>query len=365
MAELTFNTNLRAFGIKKESVVGTPETITTADLDMRVSSVEVSSYEVEFDEESGQFLNGKMTKEKAVAGVARGTIDFSINIAQGEFNFDDTGAFVDSKFPLGKALGSAGLEVQETQPTDVGSEDGDWKIFPSMNRITDTYTASLIEKRSDGTALEYKVAGGMSTLTIEAGSVGSPITASFSISGKAEDLGDTDIPFDESNVIKTTPVSFLNTKVEIHELDDDGNLVSDGEIGLCVSTFSLDTGITLAEILCQSDATGFLNNTISDRQPTITVNPLLKSKADFDFWNSIKSNKTYKIGITQTDKAGNTTVYICVPRGQIKTTSNTDDNGFRRNELTFAGLTNIAQTDSMPQEADWYMWVAGVNKTIA
>ena len=290
---------------------------------------------------------------------------------------DTGGTLVEGRLPYMKYLEAAGLVVTESEPTDENTEDGYWQLVPAIAGDSQTITTALydIETGTGNVGIEYKIAGAMSTLTIDSESAGKPFMANFSMQGKVSDVSqveNVDIPtFDDDNALSTLADKMLNTFITITEINQDGSDAGNTPVSFCVNKFGLDTGSTIAEIMCQADAYGIKHYTITQRDPRVTIDPLLVKLTDFNFWSALNSEKVYKLEIISYEDATKTKVFLSieVPIAQIVEASGSDDNGFRRNALTLRPLRNkqaplTGATGVVTRENDYIIKIGSVNTTV-
>jgi hypothetical protein len=97
----------------------------------------------------------------------------------------------------------------------------------------------------------------------------------------------------------------------------------------------------MSALECSSNPTGISNYMITKINPTIEINPILKTLADFNWYTAVTSEKFYSVEIS---KAGST-VKLFIPRAQINSSSIADSNGFMRNTMSFRCLLNLDNKD--------------------
>ena len=366
-----FNTESRLLLGKRETTAGIAETLAGTDGDVRVRSVELSTLQVEFDDESSKYLTGDHTGDESIAGVARGVIDFTIKMAMGEMVFATSGAITSTpKLPYGKYLESAGFTVSGVPATDYAVNDGYWELLPEKeaDELTSTIALYDIETGASGVGIEYKLAGCVGTFKLGVESTGKPFMGSFSMQGKVSDVTNVihaNIPtFSDDAVLSTLADPMLNTIVRITELNQDGStLVGATPYNMCLSSFELDSGLTIAEIMCQSDAYGIKNNVITKRSPRITCAPQLSSLNEFNFWTAMTAMKMYKMEILAYKDAAKTIPVLSViaPRCQLIQANGSDDNGFRRLDMNFRPLRNLQGATARDKQHDYIIRIYGVN----
>ena len=361
-----FNTQNRLLLGKNEASFGVPIALTPAvDSDVRVRDLELSTLSVEYDDESSKFYDGTLTHDMAIAGIARGTIDFSIKVAPGEFHYTSGAVLSSNSLPYNKYMKSAGLKETYSAPSTsaAGLSDGYWLFEPNNSELCSTSTIAIYDTTQCGTAasVEYKLGGAMAnSFTLASESAGKPYIMNFSMNGKvvgvSEVLGSSIPAFNESGSIHTIASKMLNTNITITKLNSDGSdffpAVSES---FCTNTLSLDAGLALSEIMCQSDSSGLLGYQITGRDERITIDPLLEKISDFDFWSAMTTENPYKLEIVGQG------VEITVPYGQIITSDGSDDNGLRRLSITMRPLKNIQGATDAEQQAVYSIKIYGWN----
>jgi hypothetical protein len=255
--------------------------------------------------------------------------------------------------------------VTITEPTDYATEDGYWEFTPGIGGDLQTGTMAIydIESATSPTAIEYKMAGAMGTVTLESEAAGKPYMLKFAMQGGVEGVNEVafaNIPvFSDDNALSTIADKMLNTTIRITELNDDGTDVVPASVNdFCVNAFTLDPGLTITEVPCQSGGSGIKYYTITGRDPRVTIDPLLDKLSDFNFWTALNSEKTYKIELLGQK------LEVVVPRGQIITAAGSDSDGLRRNALTIRPLKNLLGSTLAEKEADYSIKIKGIN-TIA
>ena len=342
---------------KREVVAGTAEVLANTDGDVRGRELDLSSLDIDFDNESSKFASGDHTHDNAISGSARGSISFGVRACVGYAIHEDT-VFTEAHLEYAKYMQGAGLVEVFTEPTDSVTNDGTWVYSPSIDADENTVTIELVDKQSTTYAIGYEFAGAMSTLVIGAESTGAPITAQFDFGGKVSQINeydgagnvpifwDNDTSVDAEKKMSTT---FLSTDVIFTELGEAG---AEGDsIEFCLDSFSLDTGSGIAEHTCQSDDFGILNNVITTREPMLTIDPLLQSLQEFDFWSAISTEQEYKIEIVRRVDTGES-FRIDIPRAQIMSPDISASDGFIRNTLTVRPLRPFPNGQSS-READY------------
>jgi len=344
-----FMTENRLLGGLRETVAGTTEAITSGDYDVRARNVELGSLTVEFDNESSKFATGDHTRDEAIAGVTKGEISFDIKLAPGEF---DTVTSAGS-LQYDKYLEGAGLISEYVGD---GVTPGKYVFTPGKAGDVNTCTIGLVDVESGSSpkTIEYKLGGAMSSLTIGVEGAGKPIIANLGFSGKiagVSELSATPV-YSDSDALSSIADKFFNYTVRVTDLSDDSTEE------FCINSFSLESGASLNSLMCQSDASGILYDSITSRDPRITINPLLKSLTDWNFWSAINGEGVYKLEILGDQ------IEIVVPRGQFISPSISDDGGYLRNELVMRPLRNVEGTTQASKEAVYSISIDEIEKPV-
>lgn len=168
---------------------------------------------------------------------------------------------------------------------------------------------------------------------------------------------------------KITVYDSNGDEVEVYNASQDLLIAYDGSFStsFCSDVFSLDTGNTLAEIMCQADAYGIKQNIITGRKPMISFTPLLNTLSKWDFWAGLNEGKTYKFSLINWKDSAKTIkqLEITAPRIQMVVANGTDSNGFRRLEQQFNLLRNTQGADADEKQKDFQVKIYGetVNNT--
>lgn len=353
-----FKKNTRLGVLAKENVAGTAETFIATDYDVRFRELELSALTAEMDDEASKFATGDHTMDEAIPGLKKAEISLGVKLAPGELTPGPSATAGVSKLPYGKMLETAGL---------VGTYTGDLITTGSYTyvpgRAGDSITATVgivdIESGSAPKGIQYKIAGAMSTLSIGCDGTGKPWMASFKYQGKIDSVTElSTIPvYSDDDGLQTLADKFLNTTVRITGVDRTTGLATGTPIEFCTSSFNLDSGITLASIECQSDASGIAHETITERKPMITINPRLLKISEWDFWSELNDVTLYKVEVI------GPSIQVTAPRCQLMSTAVSDSGGFFRNELSLRPLRNIAGSTQAEKEATYSITIEDVDVT--
>lgn len=360
----TYNTELRLIGGKVEGTSGTAEV--TLEYDTRVASAELGTVEVTRSG-SDMILDGTHTKVTTAPTGAKVTFDYVIEAKNGEFIATGTPGTPtwENKLPFSKYLYSAGLQETVTQPTDETTQDGSWKFAPSKYADCQTVTMAITDEDPCGgpnLVKEYKLKGGMSTLTVTA-STDAPFTFNLGTTGAPTGVEDvTAIVFADADTLGTPLIQYLNTDIIITEVNHDGSDKGATPLSIESSELTLDTGIGLMDINSQAEQYGLKLERVATRAPQLTVNPYLQSQASYDYWDALTSETVYKIDIINyTDNTK--TVEQCkieIGRAQLVDAPISDDGGALRQSQVFTPLKNLQGVTDIDKENDYIITINGI-----
>ena len=200
--------------------------------DVRIRELSVS-IENQKDDESSKYLTGDFTGDEAIPGISSGTLDYTIKVAPAE-SYEDpqsAGTYI-HKLNYDKYLKNSSLREVVFYDTGGAASLGAYEYlaqrvyYPTIERTEATYTNTVVDKGSvtqDGIAYEFT--GCMSNFTLSAESVGAPFMLEMSTQGAVGSVFSVpavDMPnlaFDDTNVMKTVADTFLNTTIEITDIE--------------------------------------------------------------------------------------------------------------------------------------------------
>ena len=300
------------------------------------------SMEVSKDDEASKYLTGDYAgNDESIIGMKTGTASYSIKVAPGEIRPTSTSGVYSHVLTYKDYLANAGLEVTPIGTASSDATPGTYHFYPSATKASATATVARISKDSefDAPASGYmieKLVGAMSNLTISVDGVGKPFTMAFETQGAVDSVYNVPVisGFNEAGINRTVADNFISTTVQITELGPNGTLVGT-PYQFCVNKVTFETGNELSPIECQSSSSGIRNYIITAMNPTIEIDPLLQTLAQFNYWAGFTNEKFYKIEIISAF------VSIMVPRAQILNSAIADSNGFLRNTLSMRALRNI------------------------
>ena len=145
-------------------------------IDERLNEI-LDDFADRFDEDDSKYATGDHTHDENIAGKETMAIGFYCKAVQGELT-GDTPTYV-GDFPLSKYIQSAGHKVAFDQVA------GTWTFTPSKEYDVVTITESVIDRDAvSGDGIEYRLAGGMSEMTLDAEGVRRPFKFNFTIRGQ-------------------------------------------------------------------------------------------------------------------------------------------------------------------------------------
>ena len=351
---MAFLSNAQLFVQKMEATAGTPvANIEAETVKVRIRELDFS-VSTEKDDENSKYLTGDYAgNDESIIGKKTGTASYSIKFAPAEF---DT-AKASNKHTLTYAdfLKNAGLQETLVAVTDADPLGGKYVYYPSSSNSEKTATvARLVQGKNDAGVTKYNVetlAGAMSNISIGVDGVGKPFKFSFETMGRVVDVKTVDAigGLNEADIMRTVADKFLNTVVKIKDLSNNV------ETNFCVNTLNFASGNEIVEVECQDNTSGVKNYIITGMNPTIELDPLLKTLADFDYWGALTNEKFYSITVESEY------LKLFIPRAQILNSAVGDANGFLRNTLSMRALRNIDKVDYLGAtgtgvaEAMWYL----------
>lgn len=355
-------TRRKQFAIEEESSEGTPETLVASDVQFEVEDLS-STFENEMNERNP--LRASLSPVAMLPGIQRGEITGRVELVGG--------GTVTTKPPVADVLRACGLAeypawtyptsgitgtfIPGEQITDGGSKEGRVLGVTANNIVgfatsgtnftsTDTIigTTSGAEGTVNSSVVEagyayipdssdsvpsftagvnhdgvlHRIYGARGTATIEVEGAGRLAYLNFTLSGAASDPVDQPL-FTGVTLPTTDPESFLSA-----------DLAAD-DTSLCVNRLSLDLGNTVAARQCSNDENGILSYRITDRRPTLSIDPEALLEADFDFYAKYNAATRFafraRIGQSQTAR-----VRIIAPQAMFTALPHGDRDGILTHE---------------------------------
>ena len=331
------NSELLNFSIENDEGVYNSD-VETEQPNVRFREVDLS-VEVESEDDS-RYLTGDWGQtDENLTGARMGTVNYSLKVAPGEFTEEtDPGVSEDAEHSLNykELFPSMGLKLVEKNTSNVDNEEGSYVIFPSKENASRTISIARFLTESSATGLTGRIEalkGGMGSFSLSVDGRGAPFMISSEIQGaveKIEDVDENNIPvFDDSTANRTLGDKFLNTTITIEDLTTGGD-----PIDFCVSSLTLDANTDVTEIACQRGA-GINNYIITSIAPTLDIDPLLQTIDDFDYWDGMNEEHTYRVTVESEH------IKILIPRAQLNSSDISETDGYMRNALNFRAMRNI------------------------
>lgn len=306
-------TNKITIGAKLEATPYTAETLAQADYNFRAGDV---SYSHEINEYKRKYASGILSNEQSVMGKQFGTVSFYVDLA---FN-----SAPGTTTPWGKLLQACG--ALETDHTTTGTS---WK--PESDYTQKPITIEIVEKE-EGTSpgqVVIKLAGCMGNCKIVLNQVGEPCRLEFEFKGRLESITERDFSsiITPSFTALALPARVLSSTIEIA-----------GEAQDC-DKMTLDFGNDLQPITDPSNATGIKGFQIVGREPTLTIDPYMRSLAESlysDWKDSVPGSFSMEIGANGT---------LSAPSAQLITLNPGERAGARTHEKKFLLLGSIGDDE--------------------
>ena len=314
---------------KRESVAGTPETITSSDFDVRMREPEFTP-DIQGGDEDSKYVTGDFGEDIAISGIQGATFTTMTKVASAD-------AGLDSAPKWGKLAESCGLVGTSYAGVGYGYE-------PLQSGDKQTSTFHKIGISDDGTpvGLQSSTAGVMGNMTISAEGVGSPLKVNYDFKGKFSGITDLDNASIPSLTSPDTTVGakFMNGTATIWGQE------------LCVQSFSLSLGNTVEYLQCPSEATGILTSTIVNRQPRMEMTLISPPSSVFNPFTEITTEQEEAILLSFGDWS------IEIPRAQILSYGESDANGKLAYDLTIK-LNRNSGADATIQDESTFRLLQG------
>lgn len=311
--------------------------VSATDIDVRLREMDWSN-ENERDNESSEYMTGTwFGSDESIVGKKRVTASYSLKIAPGEYTPDSTGSAGDAghKLNYDDLLTNCGLTKLSLSADPLDDMPGMYVFYPEQDNSEQTMSIAQVVYDSESDTYQIaQAAGCVSNFSIAAEGTAMPFTISFDTQGRSEGVieaaGNADVAtLDETNVMRTVADAMRNTVIKIKDLE------TDVETEFFITSLTMESGNEVNEIESQATDSGLLSYIITKINPSIVIDPLLKSLSDFNWWDAVSTERFYSLSIDSEY------VHIFVPRAQINTNSVGEANGFLRNELNFRCLINI------------------------
>lgn len=334
---MPFLSDTALLNFSPENPAGTFNTaVTTAQPKVRVKTATMS-FTAEVSEDSN-FLSGDFaSNDLGTIGAKLATVDVEMNLTPGEF----VASPISHKMTYADLFKGCSIAMIGVGVGGVDAIAGKYAFYPASANSCNSLSFARFLRQSCGSATDgfrEDVRGAMGNFTIDITGRAGAWASKFSYQGMA--VGTTDvlvgaIPlFDDDEAMSVLPESFINTSIEILDLSVDGATAK----AFCVSKMNFDAGNTVSDVECQANDSGIVSKLITAMKPTITLDPLLQSKAYFDQWTGVSTGHVYQI------KIESPTFQLFIPRAQMVSAPVADANGYMRTELKFNILRNTEET---------------------
>lgn len=312
--------------------------VITTDVDVRLRETEWKT-DIELDNSESSYRSGTwFGADESIIGKKFVGATAGIKVAPGEFTpatVPLTPTDAKHKLNYGFLFESSGMVKVgiDVLPTD--NTPGSWVFYPSQTQSQKTMSMARIVY--DAAENKYQVdtaAGAVGNFSLTAEGTSKPFMLKFNFSGRSESVTEVAgagpiAKLDETKVMRTVADAMRNTTVKLT------NLLTSVETQLTITKFGLESGNKLDQIEAQNTESGILNYMISTIAPSITLDPLLKTLSQFNWYQAVTETSFYKIEIDSEFLS----VYI--PRAQIQTAEIAGSNGTLRNALKIRPLMNL------------------------
>ena len=318
-----FLTKLRTIGTAAETTPGTPIAVSGLRNNVRAWDLAIGSITVEPDANPSKYATGDFGLGESIPGNQSASISFNTKF------WSEASGVEPAWTKFAKAAGCAVTEV-----------DGDFDVYPSKDTVEDAITIGIFDIAGQNAAsgLHYEFTGAIGNCTVSTEGTGKPYTMGWEFTGALNDIKDiavTDVPVYSGSVL--IPDRFL---------------AGSGVIGthtVCISTMSFGFGNAVTPVQCQNSDSGYKQFVITNMEPTLTINPLLESNADYDFWSKWTEGTIEAVTI-ETEQ-----FKFYAPRCQITTANVEDSDGVLRTTLELRPLRPSTEGDY--SYAPWVMTI--------
>jgi hypothetical protein len=322
-----------------EATPGTFNTaVTTTDVDVRLRETEWQTT-VELDNESSEYRTGTwFGADESIIGKKFVSASATVKIAPGEYTpatVPLTPTDAGHKLNYDYLFESCGMTKVEVDTLATDDSEGLYIFYPDQAKSQKTLSMARIVY--DAAENRYQVdaaAGAIGNYAINAEGTAKPFMVKFDFSGRSEQVtevagGSPIAKLDETKVMRTVADAMRNTTVKLT------NLETAVVTQFCITKFGLESGNELQQVECQNNASGIVNYIITKINPGFTIDPLLKTLTQFNWYAAITDESFYKVEIDSEFLS------IYIPRAQIQTSDIGDSNGSLRNSLKMRPLMNL------------------------
>jgi hypothetical protein len=265
----TYQTGVVCLGFKKESVLGTAETLVQADYSRLVRDVSVSPT---IEMAKRYHALGDWDHSNSIVGKKSAEVSFKIDLSPGDsVTAADWEGFFEVCGCKKTVHGTTGFSLA---PVYIGGADK-------------SATIEVAYLSDDNKQLVIKLAGCAGTVSFGYDDVGMPIEATFAMTGGIVSVTDRAVPIlpDTSAIDGETPPAVL------------GATVLYNGVQMCSSSFNLNSGMKVSPLKCPGSSSGFLRFVPSNPEPVVSLTPYLKSIADSDLWGDWVGGSTKEFSV--------------------------------------------------------------------
>jgi len=331
---MAFGMKTQLIGFVEETTSGTYNSaVETARPNVRIETGATVDTAVELDGET-DFLSGDWGgNDISVPGARTAKVTPPTKMSAGEFVAGTPAKHKLTYAPLLKASGlaSVGKSVETTD-----NVAGTRFFFPSRLYAGKTLSFARWLANNSGTSTKVHrdcISGAVANFSIDVAGRGKPFMLNTEFSGVVESVGDIDLSemplFDDANALAIIPDAFLETTITLK------NIVDSETTSHCVAKLNFNNNAVVSEIECQSHPSGIQSYYVSDIAPSLSIDPLLRTKDQFDTWTSLIESTLYEVTIASPH------IELYIPRAQILEAPIVDSNGIARTAIKFKPLRNI------------------------
>lgn len=300
--------------------------VSATDVDVRMRELTWTN-EVGKDNEASSYMIGQFfsSDESVITTLSTGA-NYTIKVAPGVYTSGAPTPHVLTYAPL-----LTNCSMQTISAT--GNAPGIWAFYPDQSKAEATMSMARVLYNAESNSYQIsQSSGNMSNFSIKCDGVATPFMMSFESKGAAQPVIEASTgvaTLAEDKIMRTVADSLRNTTVTITDLSTSASQ------SLCISSMELSSGNELQFVECQDSENGYKNSIVTKVDPSLTINPLLKTLAQFNWWTALTQEKMYKVEIDSEY------VSIYIPRAQMLNSNVADANGFMRSEITMRPLVNL------------------------
>ena len=311
--------------VKKETVAGTPVTVSNSDFDT-VISVNSIDYTPNFSfDNNNNEKEGLESESVSLSGARTADINFSMNW----FPNSDLAAAPS----VNKMLTSCGLADSSYGGTSY------WSSEPSKTAYLETLTIVFFRPKLGSTSKLYKttLVGCIGNARIS-GQTGKTIKSSFSFRGAIYSEVEVEAPRNTIAAPDTKALTFKNTPFYIDSTQ------------VCVTSFALTTGNVIEFLPNQGLDYKIQNAYIKKRRPRLTITPYMTDKTIFNFFDESKNDSVHRIDIEIPN------LNIICPRAQLSEPKENNTNGFMTHDIKLNLLGDEGEIFGISEESQFLLY---------